>query len=251
VLGYDNLLISGDWPGASSRMLEDDFGGDFVALFAQSACGDVNPLTETVRRRLEAGEPVKAIGEVSSLYGSIAGATWDIGDRAGGTFEEAEVIARAYNAELRKVWDRIRPEADAALWVDRVIVNAAPTPEEPPQPELPPDYAAAMGDVRPGNIPLEQMFVGITTPAGKAVLIGHPGETFSENAVELRKHAQRIGYALPLLVGYANGWYSYLPPSYAYDEGGYEVGAALFIGISRHTQDRLLQAAIEVLQRHV
>ena len=30
VLGYDNLLISGDWPGYASRYLENDFGGDFI-----------------------------------------------------------------------------------------------------------------------------------------------------------------------------------------------------------------------------
>ena len=55
VLGYDNLLISADWPGYASRMIEADLGHDCVVLFSQGGSGDVNPLTETVRQKLAAG----------------------------------------------------------------------------------------------------------------------------------------------------------------------------------------------------
>ncbi|MCW8194848.1 neutral/alkaline ceramidase [Proteobacteria bacterium 005FR1] len=40
---YDNHLISGDHKGHASNLFEKEEGGDFVAAFAQSNCGDITP----------------------------------------------------------------------------------------------------------------------------------------------------------------------------------------------------------------
>lgn len=44
VLGPRNYLITGDWPGAASRYVENKFGTEFVALVTIGASGDINPI---------------------------------------------------------------------------------------------------------------------------------------------------------------------------------------------------------------
>jgi neutral ceramidase len=44
VMGPRNYLISGDWPGATSRFIEDSLGGQAMAPILIGASGDINPL---------------------------------------------------------------------------------------------------------------------------------------------------------------------------------------------------------------
>lgn len=248
VMGYDNLLITGDWPGYSSRLLEATLGESMVALFAQGGAGDVNPLTESVRQRLAAGHPVTAIGNVSSCYGYAPGVpdAWNVGDRGGGQFLECETLARAYNAEVLRVWRGISPQSDIGLWHEQVTVDAAVGPDEPPARGLPGVLNSILSEDIGASIPLDIRLVGV----GSAVLLGQPGEIFSENAIAFRKHAQQMQYGQPMLVSYANGCYAYLPPANAFLEGGYEVDWPLGLGISRYTQDRISAAVEPLLRRH-
>jgi hypothetical protein len=255
VMGYDNQYVSGDWPGLSSARLEAEMGNGFVALFTQGGAGDVNPLTETVRQQLAAGYPVEAIGSTSTLYGSdVKGHPngWNIGDRGGGAFIEAETIALAYDAEVMRVWRAIDLRDSAHLWVETVMVDAAPASDEPPIPDDPPvraireRFQRIFASASESAFRMEVMLLGI----GDAILVGHPGETFSENAVALRKTGQQMGIAYPLLISYANGWLSYLAPENAYAEGGYEVAVARSMGLSRRVQDRIMTAIMPYLQAH-
>lgn len=254
VMGYDNYWISGDWPGYASRQLEAELaaqGGEgAVALFSQGGAGDVNPLTETVRQRLAAAHPVGTIGRLTSFYGRFDVGlpdSWNIEDRAGGTFFECETIGRAYSAEVMRVWRMIDTTPEVPVWTERVTVNGAVGPDEPPGEGLPPEYYEILPEIEKGKIPMEIMLAGI----GSAVLVSQPGEVFSETAVELRKVAQQMGYAFPWLVSYANGAYAYLPPENAFNEGGYEVSWALRYGLSRHLQTRISEAIRPILQAHV
>jgi neutral ceramidase len=246
VMGYDNLLISGDWPGYASRQLESELGA--LALFGQGGAGDVNPLTETVRQRLAAGHPVSGIGALTTYYGPHGVKSpdwWNIEDRGGGMFIEAETIARAYCAEVMRVWRGIQTEADVPLWVERITVDGRVGADEPPAEGLSPEHR--------GLLPvdtldrMEVMLVGI----GGAVLASQPGETFGETAVEFRKTCQQMGYAYPMMISYANGTYAYLPPANAFLEGGYEVSWPLKLGVSRHLQERITAAMYPILESHL
>jgi hypothetical protein len=248
VMGYDNLLITGDWPGYSSRLLEAELGDGAIALFAQGGAGNVNPLTETVRQRLAAGHPVTSIGFVSNYYGYRADApdAWNIEDRAGGRFIECETIARAYNAEVMRVWRSITTEPPAPLWLEQVTVDAATGPDEPPAEGLTPSSTSIINDEKGDVIPLDIRLVGI----GSAVLHGQPGEVFSETSIGFRVKAQNLKYGHPMLVSYANGTYAYLPPEDAFPEGGYEVNWPRGLGISRYTQNRIAEAIDRLLKAH-
>jgi hypothetical protein len=243
VMGYDNLLISGDWPGYASRQLEAGLG--VLALFGQGGAGDVNPLTETVRQRLAAGHPVETIGNLTTYYGQPGATVWNIEDRGGGTFIEAETIARAYCAEVMRVWRGIQTESDVPLWTERVMVDGRAGNDEPQAGKLASDRQNTLGNVEPDQI--EIMLAGI----GHAVLASQPGETFSETAIEFRKTSQQMGYVYPMMISYANGAFAYLPPANAFPEGGYEVDWPLRLGISRHLQDRIAEAMRPTLERHI
>ncbi len=248
VMGYDNYLISGDWPGYSSRHLEAQLGCS--AMFVQGGAGDVNPLTETVRQRLAAAHPVGTIGDLTGFYGGYHRAdpsNWNIEDRGGGTFLECETLALAYNAEVLRVWRTIQTSTELPLWVERTTVNGAAGADEPPAEGLTPEYRSLMPETSDGSIPLEVMMVGI----GQAVFMTEPGEVFSETAVEFRKRAQQMGYQFPWLVSYANGSFAYLPPRNAFDEGGYEVAWAKRVGLSKHLQDRVVEATLPILKHHM
>ncbi|MEX2015078.1 MAG: neutral/alkaline non-lysosomal ceramidase N-terminal domain-containing protein, partial [Candidatus Hydrogenedentales bacterium] len=65
ILGSDNLQLSGEFPGAASRTVEQVLGG--VALFTQGACGDI-----TVHR---SGDPWLEIERLGRLIGGEVIAT--------------------------------------------------------------------------------------------------------------------------------------------------------------------------------
>jgi neutral ceramidase len=239
VLGYDNLLISGDWAGYASRQLEEHFDVDFVAMVTQGGSGDINPLTETVRQRLQAGHPVSAIGDLTTYYGHNAQPeAWNIGDRKGGTFEACAILARAYNDEVLRVWQQISMRGDTILWTKHLSIDATLAPDDPPQAKLPEALQAILPDLSDYTMQLDMMIVGID----HTLITTQPGEAFSETAVDLRKMAQQLGYHHAILMTYANGSYGYLPPENAFAEGGYEVIWPLGLGISRHLQARIRQA---------
>jgi hypothetical protein len=178
--------------------------------------------------------------------------SWNIGDRGGGTFTEAETIAIAYNLEVMRVWRSIKTTTTAPLWTKAVLVNTAPAADEEPIPDTEPlramreRFKRILADLIENELKLEVMLVGI----GDALLLGQPGEVFSENAVSFRKACQQMGIAYPLLVSYANGWFSYLTPANAYPEGGYEVSVAQSAGLSRHIQERIWDAILPHLKAH-
>ncbi|MDQ7035825.1 MAG: neutral/alkaline non-lysosomal ceramidase N-terminal domain-containing protein [Anaerolineae bacterium] len=250
VMGYDNFLISGDWPGYASRNLEEMLGEDCVAIFMQGGAGDVNPLTETVQEHLTNGDPVITIGELTSYYGDKEMALsegWNIEDRAGGTFAECEALARAYSAEVQRIWRRIKTVADSQIWSEHIMVDAGLSDDEAKPETIPDFFKQLIPGISNEALRLEIMLIGI----GNTVIVGQPGESFSETSLDFRKVCQQLGYDYAMFVTYANGSYGYLPPENAFSEGGYEVDWPLAIGISRYTQARIQTAIMPILKKHI
>lgn len=236
VLGYDNLLVSGDWAGYSSRFLEDEFGQDCVAIFTQGGAADINPLTETVRQRLSAGHPVTTIGDLTTYYqNNSQDEAWNVEDRAGGTFIECETLARAVNTEINRILHRIETRESIVFWVKQVTVDASLADDEPAQKQLPLTLQTILPNASEEEMHLHLMLINLDN----VIISTQPGEVFSETAVHFRKSVQQGGYRHAILMSYANGSYGYLPPQNAFAEGGYEVLWALGLGISRYLQNRI------------
>ncbi len=132
VLGSDNVLLSGDWPGYAMSHLESTLGKDITCLFLQGGCGDINPLVAGVREHLRDGHPVMAIGKVSTYYGQQDDASvWNIGNRKGGTFAEVAELGDAFADQVGYITGAIATtDTPEPFWSEQVIINAAADPGE-------------------------------------------------------------------------------------------------------------------------
>lgn len=244
VLGPDNRLASADWVGSCSRALESQLGDGAVAVFGQGACADVNPMTDAVRARLAAGPTVSSAGFLYS--GSADGVPWEIGDRTGGTFAEADHIGAVVAAEALRVHRGIAVGDAERVWARRLLAELAA--ERPLTPEIDPEHPCHEwdGGVRARREqPLETMLLGVDGPG--ILLAGQPGEVFVQTGVSLRRELRAAGFAHSFVVGCANGWRLYLPPREAFADGGYEVDWARVLGLPERLQDdfrTLVRAAL-------
>jgi neutral ceramidase len=211
VLGPDNLEVSGDWPGHAAAVLEDRLGPGAVAVFAQGASGDVNPLTEGVRERVAVGEQITTEVPGTSYYGGGDEVVYEIGDRRGGSFAEMRRMGEEIAAEALRAWRGIAPEAVESAWTRQLMLADGTVSADPPgghrRPRVAPDQ------------PLEVMLLGVDG----LVLVGLPGEAFARTGVALRRALRLAGARHPFVVTHANGRRGYLPPADAFPEGGYEV----------------------------
>ena len=230
VLGPDNRLVSADWPGHACRRLEAALGQDAVALFLQGASGDVNPLTEGVRARLDERRVVVSTALLDHYYGPDA-PPWQIGDRRGGTDAELEALGRAVADEALRVRDGVATGDAGTLWTRRVTVELAHPPTVEPG-------AMTVGHHHPRasrGAPLDVTLIGLDGPG--LVLVGEPGELFAATGVELRRALRGAGVRHAFALGFANGRRMYLPPRHAFADGGYEIEWARTNGIPETVQD--------------
>jgi neutral ceramidase len=243
VLGADNLEVSGDFAGLCSGLLEAELGGEAVAIFAQGGAADVNPLTAGVREHLDQGRKVNSKLEWLSYYGPVpAEPGTDVGDREGGTFAEAEEMARALADEVLRVHRGIEPGAVTGVWTRQMAMGQ---PKEPTTEHEHPLHGHATPRA-PVEEPLEIMLVGIDGPG--VVLAGEPGDVFSETTIRLRRELRLAGVPYGFAVGYANGRRTYLPPDHAFPDGGYEVAWAKMRGLPETLQDEIRTAVLDVMR---
>lgn len=204
ILGGDNRLITGDWPGEVSRRLEDSGSG--LTLFVQGCCGDTNPrIRGSYEIRDEAAEMVTE---------SVAKA-----------LENAQrVVKPSLEARIQEVTLPLQPNPpDSELQARLVEINAKPT-ESRTYDDLR-DLAwcsaviAAKEAARQTELPIQVGEVNI----GAATIAWLPAEAFCSYGKKL-KAARTQGKTL--VAGYTNGNIGYLPTRAAYEKGGYEVASA-------------------------
>jgi len=201
ILGGDNRLVTGDWPGAAMEKLQSDGFG--LTLFLQGCCGDVNPVIRgTWEHREKAAEmAVAAVREAlehasDAAEGGAAGAMYPV---------SLPLLPNPSDEELRARLDEINALAPDqrgfAEWRDLIwcadVINA---PEKSRRTELP----IATGELRIGDL----------------VIAWLPAEAFSAYSRAI-KAARTPGKTM--VAAYTNGNIGYLPTAAAYSEGGYEV----------------------------
>lgn len=150
VLGPNNYLITGDWPGAASRYVEEGSGGNLIAPVVIGASGDINPIY---------GPHIDFEENSSYAYGKDA-----IGEDLG--------------KESLRVANEILPFSSGKITaVQRVI--SLPAKDEEEGEYLQPDRKAADSlKVRLSAIKL-----------GNIVLTGVSGEVFNQISVKMRNQS--------------------------------------------------------------
>lgn len=257
VLDGANLMLSGEFPGAASRLLLEQTGAPCVYL--NGACGDVNPTWiqqdfHSVERvgQIIGGQALRTIGELRTLGpGQQAhNIRWDeFPERAvPGRIVEPSLLALSRQVELplrsfepddayAERVAALRAQADAlpAGSPERREVMAQVTRAETER------WLATWSRRRPLATNQTTEIQALRLGDGLAVL-ALPGEFFVETGAAIRAES-----ATPdlLLACYANDYIGYVVPEHSYDEGGYEAGVTPFApeaeGIIRDASVKLLR----------
>ena len=221
ILGSDNTLVSGEYPGYASKVVEEALGG--VALFTQGACGEI-----TMNR---SGDPYK---EVRRLGRAVAGEVL----RTAETAEPEEISLLMSRFERIQVEPRDIPSVEEA---ERQLEEAEARVEEAREAGEPEAYIESLEEKanKAGNTVyvamLQEHFDGEFLAAaadssvhvmqvGPVVLVGIPGELFVEYGLEMKQRVRANKDRPMMLVGFANDYTGYLVTPRAWHTGGYEAG---------------------------
>lgn len=218
IIGSKNLLLSGEFPGAASRAVENLLGG--VAVFTQGACGDITvnrngePFLEIERLgRTIAGEVIKTSGLIElkdNLVLKAASATVSLPALQLPSVDDAKAALEKGKAALESAKEQKASAAAISLLEDKnrvlsmTVLKAQAAEKNPSRKET--ELNAEVQVLQVGNV----MYGAI------------PGELFVEYALEMRSRVlQATGNAF-CLVGYANGYLGYIVTPRAKETGGYE-----------------------------
>jgi len=240
VLGGDNLLISGDWPGAAARVVGETHPGA-TPLFLQGCGGQINPDREThgfeeVERigRLAAETVESALGDAREFdagplgFGlvSISLPVQDPPDEAG-----AEASVREAAAELKQAAQDGKHAY--ALRTLRTLIERRSE-----------RLTWARGEKRCERIP----FVVQGLKIGELAIVGLSGEVFYEFAQAI---VERSPFGLTFALGYSNGCACYIPTAEAVGQGGYETDQSFYWygvpPIAPEAGDQMVDAAVKAL----
>jgi len=232
-----NPLVSADFPGAATSLVEGAGIGCTHCQYLQGACGDVNPIRADTRdfRDVEcygqvlAGEVIKQLGLMSAPDYPVATSRVDAANQSAPLpsrqlpelAEIKEREGRLQEAHKCASTDAEREEAYRKLLalrepLERVKLGAGP-------------FEAQVQVLRIGDV----------------ALVGIPGEPFAQMGLDLKT---ATAAPLALCVGYANGYLGYIAPSAAWKQGGYEVSPGMWSIVGPDAYDILVGLARELVK---
>lgn len=236
-LGNDNRRVSADWVGAMRARMKQTL--NCPVLFLQGCCGDINPRLCHGEQFCEAVGADVAGSALSCLDGlrSIENPRLHMGAA------EAVIPLRPLPSEEELAQ---REQAARVCLAGADDETTSLFARDLAQADL--EWAKACRDYRRHGVEPSSVTGRVSALSlGEIVLIGLPGEIFSEIGMDIEA-------AVPgaWTVGYTNGNLGYLYPDQALDEGGYEVELAYRLygeqQADRGTADALIQSAIEAAQ---
>ena len=199
VLGSDNLKYSADFVGVMASTVEKAFAGTPLCLFLQGGDGDINPYYATT----------------ALVDGAVAKREWT-GQQLG---NEAVRVAKAIQPSVPA-----HPAIDFAddvlsfrlRWQPRAFRQGL---LDRYGPRIFEDHA----DLLANDPPPDRLNLHVTTLLlnKEIALAGMPGEPFVNLQVDWRA---RCPVSHAVFLGYANGYFDYLPTIEAAAEGGYGAG---------------------------
>lgn len=242
--------ISADYVGALRRSLSADYP-DTVVLYANGACGDIDPWTNGRAWGSASYEEVDQAG--ASLAASVVKA-----------LKQAEPIENPTIGARSSVLEMPFDIPTLEVIRERISQYDAQARALGSQAE---DFKAVTGAVPMPNFwlrfyqGLEQRLLANQQPAqataelqmlslsDTVALVGIPAEVFTEQGLAIRAHSP---YAHTLVVCYANGTFGYTPPPEEFERGGYTAVLAPAAGGSPpYTNDvasRVVEAVTQLLR---
>jgi len=201
VMSGDNYSISADYPGASSRILEDQFG--CTALFTNGAQGSV----DIDNWKWRDWDGVEHIG--GTLAQAVAQAAIDVK----AVDNKLRVSHINYTVPRRKISDK------ELLWAEEVLKQTGGKIQAVAD-GVGDDYKALLykqiHEARDSDIEVDQTCIAI----GNCAFLSFPGELFTEIGMEIKR---RSLFEHTFIIDLANGCIGYISTKEAISQGGYEV----------------------------
>jgi hypothetical protein len=264
-VGWDNDLITPDYPGAMKRVVERSTGA--TCLFLQGAAGNVGPVRGVARnglgeyRRLgailgheasrlwwETEVPLRQERYLSTLESGAPHAVY-----ADEPIEEAsgpsnlKVGSRTMRLPLRSdlpAAEEAEAEAEAAARrLNDMRVQGAAEDELQHQTMVARRASIRASVARGVAGETHETFEAQAFVVGKeTALLAMPGEPFVEIGLEVKR---RSPFARTLFSGYSNVGWAYIPVREAYEEGGYEVE---FTPFAPEAAETVMQECVALLE---
>jgi len=223
VLGSTNLLISADYPGYATRVIETLKGG--VAIFLNGCCGNINPVNTWGGHTVIKGEVITGPA----------------------LFREAERLGNILGGEALKVLEQIETTTfEGKLKAKRSEISL------PTRKDIPEAWIRRIKSVKPDH-PRFELYQRIlrgedvltevqAVALDKIAIVGLPGEVFVEFGLEIKRESP---YEHTFISELANDFIGYVPVAKAFEEGGYEPTASV---LTPDGGTKLTQAAINLLK---
>ncbi len=191
VLGPENLLISADYPGVMMKTVEAELGG--TCMFANGACGDINPFMDKTAPADGAYEEMEKMGKAVAAEVIRVSGTIKIHESS-----DAHLTAATEMIPIKARWDITDPKLVDALSkkYGTRLVKA---------------YLSRF------KLPMEGNLVTVTLGDDLAIA-GLPGEFFVQHGLDLKN---RCSIPNTFVFGYCNNSFGYFPTINAAWEGGY------------------------------
>lgn len=239
-LDEKNLLITADYVHYFRKSLSGRLSSDILTLFFTGASGDVDPVergsfSAAERLGLELAE--EALKVISKME---ARTDIDIETRESslkipyGWVPDVQAAKEAYASTRQKYEESVRSGNRESLKIQKAfLLWAEELREKALKSELPKSLECRLQCLK----------------LGEAVLLAYPFELFSSVSLSLR---EKSAVKHLFMVGYANGYFGYLPDGSSIREGGYEVDEAFkYVGIlpfDSKAEELFLEKAVAVLE---
>jgi len=226
-------VISGDYPGAAMRAVEERLGGRTVALFLQGCAGNTSPAPRLV------GHSPAAVERAGKIFAERAAQILDT--------SMEPLAADRFAFGVRQVTLPFVPLKDFGTLeaLEQAFVDAATTyrarRERGQTGGYEPMVALADRLTLARNLEAWSRYEIHALRVGRLSMVFLPGEVFVEYALELR---ERIDADYVFVAAYNDSTPVYIPDAVAFEEGGYEVGPWCYS--TPETGRVLVQAAVEL-----
>jgi neutral ceramidase len=245
-LGPSNLLISADYPGHLTHLVEE--AENTTVFFTQGASGNVRPFySERSFREAErigmtlASATLKTMKTMASLPSDVSvkidNCVLELPLREIPPSEEAEKLIRQKEKELNECIQKQDFRQVRRLSEELVrLRRAAGQPVELPSQWLGISSKKPVEQVPETAFQQEEICELQALAVGNVTLAAIPGELFAELGLQIKKSAR---FKRVSIVTLANGSIGYVPTEEAYEEGGYEANSLLRPGVGELIVDKM------------
>ncbi len=230
-------LVSADYPGVATDLVERTVDGCRNCLFLQGAAGNINPMLDDTRDFADVGRYGMILaGEVLKIIGSLRSPEMPVMEpRLAAKSEVLHLpvrdlpdpvpIKEGYERALK---DAGNAETDAERF--RALRTAGQHRESL-------DLIERGTDPVPGEVQVMRI--------GDLAVASTPGEMFVQLGLEIKR---RSAAAHTFVVELANGWVGYLLNPGGFAEGGYEASPGPWTRVSEGAGQMLIDKAVEIIE---